>query len=162
MAVLAGPGSLAISRAARLNVRLSAGSAAPPTAIAEAQGTPNPGVTAPAPLAASGSNGQAVPQATYRASVAYWLRLALQGLVGLLLLLAALLLLARHDLRGVWLGIFSLLLALTTVNLLVFYFDQFAAAAGAVLEFGLCQGLLRYRRRYLAPEEAAAIAVRSR
>jgi hypothetical protein len=162
VAVLAGPSSLAISRAARLAVRLSASSAAPPAAIAEAQGTASPGATAPASLAGRGSNGPAAPQATYRASVAFWLRVALQGLVGLLLLLAALLLLARHDLRGVGLGIFSLLLALITVNLLVFYFDQFAAVAGAVLQFGLYQGLVRYRRRYLAPEVAAAMALRSR
>ena len=43
----------------------------------------------------------------------------------------------------------GLLIALTTVNLLLFYFNQFAAVSTTILEFMLLIALLRYRQIYL-------------
>jgi len=77
-------------------------------------------------------------------------RLALEGSVGLLLLVAAVLIIVGHEQRGVQFGFFGLLLSLTAVDLLVFYFDQFSTIFTAVVQFGLLLGALYYRRRYLA------------
>jgi hypothetical protein len=78
---------------------------------------------------------------------------ALEGAVGLLLLAAAGLLAAGQDRLGVRLGYFGLLLSLTAVNLLVFYFDQFSTIAPAMIQFGLLLGMLRYRRLYLVENQ---------
>jgi hypothetical protein len=85
---------------------------------------------------------------TLRARVAFWLRAGLEAAIGALLLAAALLLLVRREDRGLVLGSAALLVALTTLNLLVFYFDQFAAVMDALAEFGLYQALVHYRRRF--------------
>lgn len=73
-------------------------------------------------------------------------QLALEGLVGLLLLLAAALLALGKEERGLQLGSVGLLFALTTVNLLLFYFDQFSAVLTAAVQFGLLLGMSYYRR----------------
>ncbi len=78
---------------------------------------------------------------------------ALQGVVGLLLLIAAGFLVAGQDRRGIRLGYLGLLLSLTAVDLLVFYFDQFSAILPALIQFGLLLGMLFYRRRYLTVRE---------
>jgi hypothetical protein len=77
--------------------------------------------------------------------------LALEGAVGSLLLMACILLVLRRDRHGLTFGYFGLLLALTTVNLLVFFFEQFSTIALALLQFGLLMGIIHFRRRYLAP-----------
>jgi hypothetical protein len=77
-------------------------------------------------------------------------RVGLEGSVGLLLFAAAFLLAINKDRRGVFLGYFTLLLALTMVNLLVFYFDQFSTILQAMIQFLVLLGLLRYRRLYLS------------
>jgi hypothetical protein len=82
-------------------------------------------------------------------------RLALEGSVGLLLVVAAVLLIVGRERRGVQFGFFGLLLSLTAVNLLVFYFDQFSTIFTAVVQFGLLLGTLYYRRRYLTPSRGA-------
>ncbi len=76
--------------------------------------------------------------------------LALRGLVGLLLVVAAVLLIAGRERRGAVLGYFGLLLSLSTVALLDFYFSQFRAIVGATVQFALLIGVILYRRRYLA------------
>jgi hypothetical protein len=78
---------------------------------------------------------------------------ALQGAVGLLLLIAAGLLAAGQERQGIRLGYLGLLLSLTAVDLLVFYFDQFSAILPALIQFGLLLGMLFYRRRYLTVRE---------
>jgi hypothetical protein len=76
-------------------------------------------------------------------------QLALEGAVGLILLLAAILLLLGREKSGVTLGYLGLLLALTTVNLLVFYFDQFSTILTAAIQFMVLAGVLYYKRRFL-------------
>jgi hypothetical protein len=75
-------------------------------------------------------------------------RFVLAGIVGMLLVLGAALLGLRHVRTGIACGYFGLLLSLTTLNLLVFYFDQFGAVGGVVLDFAILLGLVHYRRRY--------------
>lgn len=82
------------------------------------------------------------------------LQLALEGAVGILMLTGCVLLLIRHDRHGVMFGYFGLLLSLTTVNLLVFFFEQFSTIALALVQFGLLAGVIHFRRRYLAPAPA--------
>ncbi|MDP9396510.1 MAG: hypothetical protein M3P96_01155 [Actinomycetota bacterium] len=78
-------------------------------------------------------------------------RVALDGISGLLLLVAAVLLLGRRRRIALRMASYSLLLSLTVVNLLVFYFVQFLAAAGALAQLALLQGVNRYSRSHLQP-----------
>ncbi len=76
-------------------------------------------------------------------------QVTLEGSVGLLLIAAAVLLLARKDRLGVGLAYIALLLSLAVVNLLTFYFQQFSTLIAATVQFVLLLGVLRYRQRYL-------------
>lgn len=75
-------------------------------------------------------------------------RLALEGAVGMLLLAAAALLIAGREETALGLGYLGLLLSLTTVNLLTFYFDQFSTIALAAAQLVVLLTLLYYRRRF--------------
>jgi hypothetical protein len=77
------------------------------------------------------------------------LRLAFEFALGLLLVVAAVLLATRRQRQGVQLGYISLMLMLSTVDLLIFYFDQFSTIMNAALQFIVLLGLLYYRRRFL-------------
>ena len=77
------------------------------------------------------------------------IRLALGAVVGLLLVGAAILLVIGREQAGALLGYFGLLLSLTTVTPLDFYFDQFKTIGGALIYFALLLGVILYRRRYL-------------
>ena len=88
---------------------------------------------------------------SYSSSVIGWFyaRLILEAFVSLMLLAAAVLLIGGRNERGIQLSLFSLLLSLTVVNLLVFYFDQFSTIFLAVLQFLLFLGGVHFRRYYL-------------
>jgi hypothetical protein len=79
-----------------------------------------------------------------------FLSLGLDGSIGLLMLSAAALFILGRDWRGFTVGYFSLLISLTTANLLGFYYEQFSAIIGALIQLVLLLGLVHYRRRYLA------------
>jgi len=66
----------------------------------------------------------------------------------MLLLLAAGLLVAGKERFALGLGYLGLLLSLTTVNLLLFYFDQFSTIVLAAAQFVVLLTLLYYRRRF--------------
>lgn len=85
----------------------------------------------------------------------YWFvaRLILESVLGLLLIVSAGMVLARRELRGTFLGYWSLLVSLTTVDLLVFYFDQFSTILVALVQFGTLLLVSYYRQRYLKPFE---------
>lgn len=70
------------------------------------------------------------------------LRVGLDLVVGVLLLVAAVLLARRRDRRGVELGQGALLLALTVVNVLLFYTEQWIAVGAAAVEL-VVLGLVR-------------------
>jgi hypothetical protein len=81
-------------------------------------------------------------------------QLALQTTVGLILLAGGLLLASGRRNLAVSLGTLGLLLALGAVNLLVFYFDQFSTIMKAGVELLALLGLIRYRDRFIPPEES--------
>jgi hypothetical protein len=82
-----------------------------------------------------------------------WLvvRVILEWMVGVGLLNAARLFLIGQDWRGCRFAYYGLLLSLMTVNLLVFYFDQFRAVFSTLAQFALLLASLYYRQRYLTP-----------
>ncbi len=79
------------------------------------------------------------------------IQLGLEGAIGILLLVACVLLLIGRERRAMMFGYFALLMSLTTVNLLVFFYEQFSTIALAILQLGLLMGVIHYRRRHLAP-----------
>jgi hypothetical protein len=88
----------------------------------------------------------------------FLVRTALDALVGLLFLVGAALLGTGRERQGVTFATYGLLLALTTVDLLIFYLDQFTAVLGALAQLGALLGVVYYRRRYVAPAVAGQIA----
>src|SRR5690606_4075519 len=86
----------------------------------------------------------------------------LEGGTGSLLMVAAGLMAIGQERRGLSLVQFSLLLSLTTVNLLVFYFDQFRAVADAAVQFGLLLIALYYRGHYRQPDPPPQVSSRER
>jgi len=84
-----------------------------------------------------------------REALWFLVRLGLEGAVGMLALAAVVLLLTGREGPGIAAGILSLLLSLTTVNLLVFYLDQFSAAFGTLYQFTLLLAAKTYRRWHL-------------
>ena len=78
------------------------------------------------------------------------LQLALEGAVGVLMLASCVLLLLQREQHGLTFGFFGLLLSLTTVNLLVFFFEQFSTIVLAAVQFMLLLGVMRFRRHFLA------------
>ncbi|MCE5209559.1 MAG: hypothetical protein LLG42_14775 [Chloroflexi bacterium] len=81
-------------------------------------------------------------------------RVLLEGSVGVISLVAAGLMIVKAEKKGVWTGIVDLLITLTLVNPLVFYFDQFSSMIAAIFQFVLFIFLLRYRSRFLAKTES--------
>lgn len=84
----------------------------------------------------------------------YWFtaRLALEAIAAFMLLGSAILLLLRQVARGLQVSYFALLLSLTTVNLLVFYFDQFSTIIPAAIQFLLLLAVIYYRRHFMKQE----------
>jgi hypothetical protein len=76
-------------------------------------------------------------------------RMALEGALGLAVILAAVLWIFGAEKRATALAYASLLLSITVVNLLVFYFDQFSTIGVAAGQFVLLLAVLRYRQRFL-------------
>ncbi len=92
------------------------------------------------------------------ADAATVMQVAVEALTDVPLLVAAGLIAAGRERRGIAVAFVSLLVSLTALNLVDFYFDQFRAAVEALLQFVLLQGVLSYRRRYLAPPVRATAA----
>lgn len=79
-------------------------------------------------------------------------RAVLEGAIGVFLLLGGVLLALGREELGTRLAYFGLLIALTMVNLLVFYFDQFSAIVSTFVQFSLLLAVLRYRMRFVNPQ----------
>ncbi len=76
-------------------------------------------------------------------------RVLIEGSVGVLSLVAVLFMLFKAEKQGVMLAIITLLVTLTVVNPLVFYFEQFSTFIVAILQFILMILLIRYRKLFL-------------
>ena len=77
----------------------------------------------------------------------FGIRLALELIVGSLLLTSAGLLSTNRTQAGVRLAYMALLLSLTTVNLLLFYFEQFSTIMTTLIQFTLLLEVIYYQRR---------------
>jgi hypothetical protein len=103
----------------------------------------------------SGAGIGAVPYVVVNAKASYvvnhpsWLlfNLVMVIIVGLLALAAIILLASGHDRRGVYIGALALVLALTVVDLITFYFSQFYTVGSALFQLSLLAVVEWYRWR---------------
>lgn len=77
----------------------------------------------------------------------------LEGVIGVALLVSAFFLVSRREERAVQIGAMTLLLFLTTVNLLVLYFNQFQALMTSLFFFLLYLLTRRYHQRFIQVRE---------
>ena len=105
--------------------------------------TANPPLAAWLAGLAAGRHVEVGPSALIRA------RVGLEMAAGAALLLGGFLLWTRRAKPAVAVGYGALLLMLTTVNLLVFYFEQFSTILTAVVQLLALLGVLYYRREFL-------------
>ena len=85
-------------------------------------------------------------------SFVYWFFIlqVVQGLFGLLLMAGAVLLVTGRERQGVRYSYFALLVYLTMVNLLMFYYYQFSTIISAIIQFALLLAVMYYRQRFLS------------
>jgi hypothetical protein len=76
-------------------------------------------------------------------------RLSIESGIGLIILAASFLLAIGKDRKAIDLSYASLLVSLTVVNLIVFYFDQFSTIIYALIQLILFIGVISYRDRFL-------------
>jgi len=77
----------------------------------------------------------------------FGIRVALESIVGSMLMVSAGLLATKRIKEGVRLAYVSLFLSLTTVNLLLFYFEQFSTIMTTLIQFALLLEIIYYQRR---------------
>jgi hypothetical protein len=87
--------------------------------------------------------------ASQESQAGYLAVLVAQSTLAIVFLAAAILLLAKVRRTAVLLAYVGLLVTLTALNLLVFYYDQFSTIFSALYEFILLFCLLRFRQRFL-------------
>jgi len=75
--------------------------------------------------------------------------IALQGLIGLIAMLSGISILLGRDDIGTRVAFVALIINLTTVNLLTFYYEQFAAVLATIFQVALILVLMRYRQRFI-------------
>ena len=82
----------------------------------------------------------------------YWFFLlqVIQGLFGLFLMTGAVLLVTGRERQALRSSYFALLVYLTMVNLLMFYYYQFSTIISAIIQFVLLLAVLYYRQRFLS------------
>lgn len=74
-------------------------------------------------------------------------RLLIEGLIGVSLIVGSVFTIVKQVRLGMTLGYYGLLLSLTTVDLLLFYFDQFSTILLALLQLAVVMGIIYYRKR---------------
>lgn len=76
-------------------------------------------------------------------------RVFMEGTTGLIALVACGFVIARKEKLGMELAYLDMLVILTVVNLVIFYFDQFSTILFAVGQFVLLMLIIRYRDRFI-------------
>lgn len=84
-------------------------------------------------------------------SLWFALMIGLKGVVGFSLMAALVMFALGRDRRGIGFALAGLLLSVTVLDVLLFYFRQFAAALYAGVDFALIAALNFYASRYLGP-----------
>jgi len=82
----------------------------------------------------------------------FYLRVILELVVSMAALVGIYFFIKREDLRGINAGLLALLVSLTGIRLLSFYFDQFSAVTMALIQLGVLLVVLAYREWYLREE----------
>lgn len=82
-----------------------------------------------------------------------WLtaRVILEGLIALVLFIAGMLLLFRQKKLGIALAYLGMILVITILNLLIFYYDQFSTIGFALIQLAILLLVLYYRNHFLNP-----------
>lgn len=83
----------------------------------------------------------------------YFVRTFLEGGAGILLLVSGAFLAVRRERSGVLLGILGLVIWISVINLLVYYFDQFGAVLMTIVQFFVLTLMLYYRKLLAAQRE---------
>lgn len=83
-------------------------------------------------------------------------RVVLEACIGVVLVVAAILFVVGKEEQASGFSYLGLLLALTTVDLVVFYFEQFGTILKAGGQFALLLVVIRYRQRFLTRPEPSA------
>lgn len=78
-------------------------------------------------------------------------RILIEGTAGLLLIISAFMITFKQESKGISLSYYTILVSLTGVNLVVFYFEQFSSIILATIQLMLLLGILNYRKRFLKP-----------
>jgi hypothetical protein len=83
-------------------------------------------------------------------STPFWFsaRLILEGAIAILYMISVILLVSRKISQALTLSYYSLLISLVSINLLIFYFDQFSTILPATIQFGLLVGTIFYRKNF--------------
>ncbi len=76
-------------------------------------------------------------------------KIGIEGSLGLILIIAAILLLIRKERYGILLAYMGLIVSLTIADLIVFYFNQFSTIIIAIFQFIVLMLTARYRNRFL-------------
>lgn len=76
-------------------------------------------------------------------------RLGFEVAIGIVWIVSAILITFRRDQRGTALAYVSLVISLTIINLLVFYYDQFSTILNASVQVLVLLVVLSYRYRFL-------------
>jgi hypothetical protein len=92
-------------------------------------------------------SGRQIP--AVNAEVLFNLRLGLEIIIGMMLLVSAILLLVGRKRLAFALGYLSLLLSLTLLDMLLFYFEQFSTVLLVAFQFIVLFGVMYYRKKYL-------------
>jgi len=80
----------------------------------------------------------------------FLVRVFLEGFTGVMLIISGALIVIGRERTGMQLATVMLVIWLTIINLLVFYFDQFGAVVTALVQFYTLMMIMYYRRKYLA------------
>lgn len=76
-------------------------------------------------------------------------RVLMEGSLAVVILVAAFMIIFKSERLGTWMGMIGLIIAITMVNLLVFYFDQFSTIVLATFQFLVLVLIMRYRKRFI-------------
>jgi hypothetical protein len=89
-------------------------------------------------------------------SIWFAVMIGLKGIVGFSLIIALVMFLLGHERRGVGFALAGLLLSVTALDVLLFYFQQFLAAMYATIDFAMIVALNFYANRYVQPPQGAS------
>ncbi|RMF79261.1 MAG: hypothetical protein D6737_12020 [Chloroflexi bacterium] len=85
----------------------------------------------------------------------FLVRMTLEGIVGIMMLVGAVLLGIGQDRLSNRISYFALVVSMTTVSLLVFYFDQFSTILSLLAQLVLLLFIAHYNRRYVRSVDTA-------